>query len=77
MSLNMNLIPFTMETTGAVISAVIASVSGVVAIVTIVRSFLKVRNSKSLTIIKKDGRRITINTSYNRADSRRMMEFIS
>lgn len=61
---------------GTIISAIIAVVSAIIAITTIIKSYLRVKNSKNITLTKRDGSKLTVHTQYNKADSRRMIEFI-
>lgn len=66
-----------MQSTASIISAIVVALSTIVAIWTIITFYLKVRNSKNITFTKKDnGEKITISQSYNRADSKRLMEFM-
>ncbi len=66
-----------MQSTASIISAIVVALSTIVAIWTIITLYLKVRNSKNITFTKKDnGEKITISQSYNREDSRRLMEFM-
>jgi len=66
-----------MQSTASIISAIVVALSTIVAIWTIITLYLKVRNSKNITFTKKDnGEKITISQSYNREDSKRLMEFM-
>lgn len=66
-----------MQSTASIISAIIVALSTIVAVWTIITFYLKVRNSKNITFTKKDnGEKITISQSYNREDSKRLMEFM-
>ena len=62
--------------TASTISTAIAVISAIIALITIIRLFIKVRNSKNITITKNSGERITISKSYDREQSKRLLEFM-
>jgi hypothetical protein len=65
-----------MAISASMISAAIAIISATIALWTITNIFLKVRNSKNITITKSSGERITISKNYNREQSKRLLEFM-
>jgi hypothetical protein len=65
-----------METTSTIISALVAIVSSIVAISSVVKSFIRVNKSPHITLTNKDHRTITIAKRYNKTDSRALIEFM-
>jgi hypothetical protein len=65
-----------MEITALTISAAIGVISAAVAIWTIIVLFIKVRNSKNVTITKSTGETITFSKKYNREESKKLLEFM-
>ena len=65
-----------MVITASTISTAIAVISAGIAIWTITKLFIKVRNSKNITITKSNGERITISKNYNREQSKKLIEFM-
>jgi len=62
--------------TASTIATTIAVISAIIAIWTITKIFIKVRNSTNITITKSSGERITISKDYNREQSRKLIEFM-
>ena len=60
-----------------IISVTISTASGVIAAMIVVKAYLQVRNSKTITLTKKDRTQITIPTEYNKTDSKRHIDFIN
>ena len=65
-----------MEITALTISAAIGFISAIIAIWTMVILFIKVRNSKNVTITKSTGETITFSKKYNREESKKLLEFM-
>ena len=65
-----------MTVNSTTISLAIALVSAVIAIATIVNIILRIRNSKNITIKKKTGETITFSKTYNREQSKKLLEFM-
>ena len=65
-----------MEITTLTISAAIGVISAAVAIWTMIVLFIKVRNSKNVTITKSTGETITFSKKYNREESKKLLEFM-
>jgi hypothetical protein len=65
-----------MVITASTIATAIVVISAVIAIWTITKLFIKVRNSKNITITKSSGERITISKKYNREQSKKLIEFM-
>jgi hypothetical protein len=58
------------------ISLAIAIISGVIAIVTIIDIIVKIKNSKNITIKKSNGETITISKTYDRQQSKKLIQFM-
>jgi len=59
---------------GIAVGIAIASLGD--AFIGIIKDFLKVKNSKHITLIKKDSQKITISSDFNKADSSKLAKFI-
>lgn len=62
--------------TGADFSILIAAISFLVFLTSLVSRLKTAILSKKLTITKKDGSELTVNVKYNRSDSKKMLDFI-
>lgn len=65
-----------MEISASTISIGIAAVSAIIAVFTLIRLYIKLKNSKNITITKSTGERITISKDYSREQSKRLLEFM-
>ena len=65
-----------MVITASTIATAIAVISAVIAIWTIARLFIKIWNSKNITITKSTVERISIYKNYNREQSKKLIEFM-
>jgi hypothetical protein len=61
----------------SIISGSVGVISALVVVWTIIRHHYKVRNAKSVTITKKvSGETITFSKTYNRQDSKKILDFM-
>jgi len=65
-----------MEISASTISTGIAVLSAIIAAFTLISLFVKLKNSKNITITKSTGERITISKDYNREQSKKLLEFM-
>jgi hypothetical protein len=66
-----------METAIHLAPYIIAGISVIIAFISILSSFLRVKHSHKITLAKKDRSNITIHTKYNRVDSKRLIEYLN
>lgn len=64
-----------MGTTSVIIAITIAVATLGHAAYSVISSFLKVKNAKNITLIKRNSQRITISTTFNKDDSKKLANF--